>query len=940
MGMVERAEQLLHLEELFTDDHSQHGTVVLIEGAAATGKTSLLQAFAHRAIESGATFLGASASRAERDLPLSAISQLFRDPAFSDTQARQAERLLEDGALTATATATATAHGTGHEFDTVVQVPAPILSRLSTILLELAERGPLVIAIDDVHHADVPSLQFLLYLSRRIGSARIFLVLTECLRPAHPRALLHSDLLHLPGARRLRLRPLSVQGVAALLAEHLGPLAAHRLAPDCHRASGGNPLLVRALIDDRRLSGPARPDCLVFGDEFRQAVLTCLYRSECTTLARGLAALPESASAILLGELVQLDAESVGLTRDVLRATGLVDAGGLRHEAVRAAVLSGMRPDERTALHVRAAELLHSHGASAAVVADRLMAADQARAPWAVTVLRDAAEQALAEGGAEPAIGHLRLAVRECTDEDRRLALRLELARAEWQVDPATAARHLPELIRGLREDRLPAGAAATLAAWTLWLGRVDDALKIMFETPTAPWRSAAETAPQPEIPRWWPAYAYPGVTWRDATPDPFRPMPAVQDGAQPAQPAGASGSAMIEAMLADTLMKGDHDQAVVTAERILADAAPAFRTLAPVAAVAALIYADDMDRAERWCDAIGRDTSRRTPLVTAFVTVLRALIHERRGELDAAARCVRESFGLLPPKGWGVFAGIPLATLINVLTAAGRYEEVEQHLDTPLPEALFHSPLVLPYLDARGRYYLAINRPHAALAEFQACGELMVAWGFDVPGFVPWRTGLARARLVLGDRQEAARLANEQLGDLPDGRHRTRGATLRALAAASGGEERLGRLRAAVKLLEMSGDRLELARALADLGEAYRASGEPHRARTLEQRARSLAEACGAADVGNAVVPPFADADEPGGDQDPDPLTELSEAERRVAALAADGYTNRQIARRLHVTMSTVEQHLTRVYRKLKISRRADLPLTLLLLPSQDSPV
>jgi DNA-binding CsgD family transcriptional regulator len=50
------------------------------------------------------------------------------------------------------------------------------------------------------------------------------------------------------------------------------------------------------------------------------------------------------------------------------------------------------------------------------------------------------------------------------------------------------------------------------------------------------------------------------------------------------------------------------------------------------------------------------------------------------------------------------------------------------------------------------------------------------------------------------------------------------------------------------------------------------------------------------------------------------------------VAALAADGYTNRQIARRLNVTVSTVEQHLTRVYRKLRISRRTDLPLALLL--------
>ncbi|GGJ96621.1 hypothetical protein GCM10010123_28260 [Pilimelia anulata] len=55
-----------------------------------------------------------------------------------------------------------------------------------------------------------------------------------------------------------------------------------------------------------------------------------------------------------------------------------------------------------------------------------------------------------------------------------------------------------------------------------------------------------------------------------------------------------------------------------------------------------------------------------------------------------------------------------------------------------------------------------------------------------------------------------------------------------------------------------------------------------------------------------------------------------LSRAERRVADLAAAGFTNRQIAHRLVVTVSTVEQHLTRVYRKLGVARpglRALLP-------------
>lgn len=46
-------------------------------------------------------------------------------------------------------------------------------------------------------------------------------------------------------------------------------------------------------------------------------------------------------------------------------------------------------------------------------------------------------------------------------------------------------------------------------------------------------------------------------------------------------------------------------------------------------------------------------------------------------------------------------------------------------------------------------------------------------------------------------------------------------------------------------------------------------------------------------------------------------PTTELTFSERRVAGLAAAGHTNRSIARKLSITTSTVEQHLTRVYRK-----------------------
>ena len=52
-----------------------------------------------------------------------------------------------------------------------------------------------------------------------------------------------------------------------------------------------------------------------------------------------------------------------------------------------------------------------------------------------------------------------------------------------------------------------------------------------------------------------------------------------------------------------------------------------------------------------------------------------------------------------------------------------------------------------------------------------------------------------------------------------------------------------------------------------------------------------------------------------------------LTSAERRVAGLAADGLSNRQIAQHLFVTQPTVETHLRHAFQKLGISSRADLP-------------
>ena len=51
-----------------------------------------------------------------------------------------------------------------------------------------------------------------------------------------------------------------------------------------------------------------------------------------------------------------------------------------------------------------------------------------------------------------------------------------------------------------------------------------------------------------------------------------------------------------------------------------------------------------------------------------------------------------------------------------------------------------------------------------------------------------------------------------------------------------------------------------------------------------------------------------------------------LTPSERRVAELAADGQSNREIAQLLYVTTKTVDNHLARAYGKLGISSRGQL--------------
>ncbi len=191
------------------------------------------------------------------------------------------------------------------------------------------------------------------------------------------------------------------------------------------------------------------------------------------------------------------------------------------------------------------------------------------------------------------------------------------------------------------------------------------------------------------------------------------------------------------------------------------------------------------------------------------------------------------------------------------------------------------------------------------------------------------WREDAALALAQVGEKDEARRLAAEQLElaqatGLPrvlgHGDPRRRRPWRRA-------PQRLQLLQTAVGLLEQSPARLDLARALVEWGAAIRRDGRALDARDPLRRGLELAHRAGAAPLAQRARDELVAA---GGRPRRLVFTgieALTASEIRVARLAAQGRTNRETAEMLFVTQRTVETHLGHVFQKLSIRSRDELP-------------
>ncbi|ETK35445.1 LuxR family transcriptional regulator [Microbispora corallina] len=915
MALVEREEVLASLEDLLADAVTGRGKIAIVSGAVASGKTALLNTLVEDALEHGALALTASCSQSETGLALAVLSQILHNAPLTPDEEERTRNLLHEGARCAMSADPLADH--------VDQVDAHIVHALCMVLLELAERHPLMIVVDDVQHADRASLLCLAYLARRLRFAHILAIFSQSEETWNAPTLFQTELLRQPHCRRFQLSPLSREGVEIMTSDVVGDGLARRLASDWHAASGGNPLLVNALLEDHTAAArpDQEPDEIAVGDGYRQAVLSCLRRAHprLSRVARGLAVLGEPD---FLDRLLDLEAGFVVQALHSLQVAGLVGTDlRFRHEEARAAVLADLDVPDRVDLHRRAAEIAYGQGAAASVVAEHLLTASHNGGPWAVSVLEEAARQALSEGRVEPAVDYLRLADRACTDDQRRATIKTTLVRAEWRLNPSAPAAHLDALTDAMHKGHLRGSDAVVLAKALLWHGRFDDARDVLDHIGRIGSIMDAETVAEIRAARPWLRCSY----------TPFLAhIPRVTDVSIQSPPSSAViGRLEAATALAGVLTKGPRPETLADVERILRSSRLDDMSMDAVeCALLALIYAERPDKAAPWCDLFIEEAgTRRAPSRQARLAALRAEISLRQGDLEGAESLAQMALRLIPASSWGVAVGGPLSVLLSAVVAMGRLDEAVQVVGHPVPESMLQTRYGLHYLNARGRYHLATGDHVMALRDFQTCGELMGSWSLDSPGLVSWRTGAAEALVALGRPERARPLLEEHLAKATPGPSRSRGIGTRLMAAASEPRQRPPLLRRAADMLQASGDQYELARALVDLADAYQAVGELRRARTVARQAQRIAEECEAVPLVRALSP-----DEQAEPAQPARTTAeagaaLSEAERRVAALAAVGYTNREIADKLYITVSTVEQHLTRIYRKLNVTRRSDLP-------------
>lgn len=914
MAFLGRTQELDRLVSVL-DARGTDGRVLVVRGAPGTGRTALLDAAI--ATLDGRRVTRVAGSAAERDLPYAGLHTLLTP--FLDGL---------DGLPAPQAAALRCAFGLG-------SAPAPpnrFLAALGclTLLADAALRTPVVCVCDDAQWLDPESLEALAFVARRLDAEDVTMVFAVLDDDVPAAAALDG----LDGLPTLTLHPLDAPAARALLESRLAGPVDEDVARRVLAEAAGNPLAVVELTSELQRSGGHVP-LDAHAPVGRRPEDVCLRRW--SGLAPPVRDLLVVAAADATGDpdLVRAAGERLGVVApgtplgEVLApatAVGLVDAWptvAFRHPLARSAVLRGAPADRRRAAHaalgavtdpVTAPDRRVWHLAAAAVAPDDPLAGQ----------LAAAAARAGDRGGLSARAAFLARAGELSSRPDQRA--RHLLAAGQAAVDAGQPVRARELLDRIVRTDGV--GEVALLradATVRTALGRSDEALRPLLHA------ADALTTSDPLLARDTLLDAFTAVVvmpWLPAAPTPADVgkvalrTPRTADGGPRDLP-----DVLLDG-LALRVVDGYEAAAPVlhdAVQRALAsgpqDATGRWYALLAMAADD-LWMVDDLRRlAQRTADG-ARRSGRLDALRLAEHTLGSAAVW--RGDLDAAdghLTTARELWRLVTGSAWS-------AAPSDALLQAWR-GDTERVLDAlaglvapPRPGAeggllVQRARTALGVLHlGHGRYADALAALRPLLDDDPPCHGSRCLADVVEAGVRTGRRGVAGTAL--------ARLRTRAVAS---GSPWAAGVLARAEALAADDDAAEARYRTSLDVLAPTGQVPDLARSHLVLGEwlrrrRRRAEAGRHLTLALEAFDAMGAHAFASrardelAATGLAVARPRAVGRQV-----------LTSQEAHIAELAAAGLTNRDIASQLFLSPTTVDYHLRKVFRKLGVTSRRQLP-------------
>jgi DNA-binding CsgD family transcriptional regulator len=911
--VIGREEEVSSVRAFVDGAQEGEGPVALVlEGEPGIGKSTLWLEGVEHAAGQGVRVLLSRPSEAERDLAYVVLGDLFEDvladvlPVLTPPRRRALEAaLLVDRAP-----------------EQPVD-PRALGVAIRASLKALAERAPLVLAVDDEQWLDASSANVLRFALRRLRSERILVLLARRLdEESDARAL--ENALEPEAVKRLRLGPLSLGALHLVLQQRLGRTFARPTLLRLLELSGGNPFYALEFAGGLGPEASSRYTTEPFPlpESLERLVSTRIARLAGTTREALLlvAAHGRPSAALLRAAGIASEALDPALAAQVVERTD----GVIRfaHPLLASALYQGASREERRRAHGRLAMIVTDqvdrgrHLALAAeepdgeIAAALEEAAGLARARGAILAAAELGEHALRLTPPEALRDGHRRALSAATAQleagEARRARALVLDFLEWAPTGAPRAEALvllsdieeagaPERAIALRREALEAAVGLPRLQAEVHL-RLGDILRFTEDVATG--NRHAEAA----------------LALAETLEDVDLRAEAVARLASGRFRAGVAGALQLAEEAAE-----------------LAAAAPDARLRMRVVLQVALplVWSFHLEKARSLLETSQREWGERDERASAAIVWYLGLAEFKAGQFALAAGYAERAREIDRQYAFDEREA-PTSLGLVALIAAHRGELDRGRALAERALALAESQPALRALPEALLGLIALWRGDRddALARFADADESRRATGVSEPAMFWWHADRVEALLALNRIDQAAELVDAweadavRLGRTVMLAHAGR---CRGLLAASRGdvEEALATLERAIPLHEEVGDAFGGARTLLALGVLRRRARQKRGAREAIEAALAAFETAGAAGWAETAR---AELGRIGGRTREQGLTA---AERRVAALVAAGQTNREVAAALFLGERTVETHLSHVYAKLGVRSRAELART-----------